>query len=301
MRRGLPFIIAAVFLLMATGLPSRAQFKEDAFTQSYNDDPADKDSIDVLFSFKEFFGGLAHKNELKIGTMFAGSTLFVGSSQIYNKQYWKLPIIYGGLAAGVGTGIWSLSRYNSGGDSRYKTMSNLCFAGAGLVWWASLMDGVASYKPNVFPQPGRATLYALLVPGLGQVYNKEYWKIPIYWGGMIGAIHFWNLNSVNYQRFRRIYREATDTETTYTGPISAETALYYRDVYRRYRDYSIVTLLGVYLLQAIDANVFAYMHDFEVSDDITMSVSPALMTPSNQYAFSPSGGPSLGLRMGLNF
>ena len=300
MRRALPYIIAAAALLLAAGLPSRAQFKEEAFTQSYNDDPAaDKDSIDVMFSFKEFFGGLAHKNELKIGTMFAGSTLFVGSSQIYNKQYWKLPIIYGGLAAGVGTGLWSLSKYNSGGDSKYKTISTWSFAGAGLVWWASLMDGVISYKPNVFPQPGRATLYALLVPGLGQVYNREYWKIPIYWGGMIGAVHFWNLNSVNYQRFRRIYKEATDTETTYTGPISAETALYYRDVYRRYRDYSIVTLLGVYLLQAIDANVFAYMHDFEVSDDISMSLSPTLLPAGNEIAFQPGTG--VGLKFGFTF
>ncbi|MBR1868722.1 MAG: hypothetical protein IJ799_01500 [Bacteroidales bacterium] len=63
MRRVLPYIIAAAALLLAAGLPSRAQFKEEAFTQSYNDDPAaDKDSIDVMFSFKEFFGGLAHMN-----------------------------------------------------------------------------------------------------------------------------------------------------------------------------------------------------------------------------------------------
>ena len=298
MRGFLRVTLTVLTALLAVSVgTSHAQFKEEAFTQTYNDDTtADTDSIDVMFSFKEFFGGVAHKNELKIGTMFAGSTVFVGTAQMYNKQYWKLPIVYGGLAATAGAGIWYRSLYAKEGLDRYKQASNWCFAGAGLVWWASLMDGVVNYKPNVFPQPGRATLYSILVPGLGQVYNKEYWKIPIYWGGMIGAIHFWNLNSVNYQRFRRIYREATDTETTYTGPISAETALYYRDVYRRYRDYSIVTLLGVYLLQVIDANVFAYMHDFEVSDDISMSMGPVVLTPDSQYAFSPSVGMRLGIR-----
>lgn len=302
MRWRVPICIAlasAVFL--SAQLPARAQFKEEAFTQSYNDDPADTDSIATMFSFKEFFGGLSHKNELKIGTLFAGSTIFVGSSQIYNRQYWKLPVIYTGIAAGVGSGIYLTSQGRKQGSDHLTLAGNLCFAGAGLVWWASLMDGVVNYRPNEFPQPGRATLYSILIPGLGQVYNKEYWKIPIYWGGMIGAAHFYSLNKVNYERFRRIYKEATNPDIPYTGPISAETALYYRDVYRRYRDYSVVTFLGVYLLQIIDANVFAYMHDFEVSDDLTMSLSPAVICPDNALAFSPAPPAGVGMRIGFRF
>jgi ribosomal protein L21E len=62
----------------------------------------------------------------------------------------------------------------------------------------------------------------------------------------------------------------------------------------------------VYLLQVIDANVFAYMHDFEVSDDITMNVEPAVISPYNDYAFhaSPStvsGQNALGMRIGIRF
>ena len=159
--------VLAAFLTVSVGV-SHVQFKEEAFTQTYNDDPSsDKDSIDVMFSFKEFFGGVTHKNELKIGTMFAGSTVFVGTAQMYNRQYWKLPVIYGGLAATAGAGIWYRSLYAKEGLTKYKQASNWCFAGAGVVWWASLMDGVLCYKPNVFPQPGRATLYSILVPGLG--------------------------------------------------------------------------------------------------------------------------------------
>ena len=100
-------ILICLGLLLLAILPARGQFREEAFSQQYNDD-ADtlgRDSTDVMFSFKDYFGGLRHKKEAKIGTMFAGSTLFVGGQQVYNRQYWKLPVIYGGLAATAGLGI----------------------------------------------------------------------------------------------------------------------------------------------------------------------------------------------------
>ena len=65
---------------------------------------------------------------------------------------------------------------------------------------------------------------------------------------------------------------------------------YYRDVFRRYRDYSVVALMGFYLLQIIDANVFAYMQDFELSDDISMNVSPTVISPDMGYAINTGGG-----------
>ena len=304
-----------IFLLVLLGicfqLPLAAQFRKDAFTQSFNDDKASpSDTADKLFSIKEYFGGLAHKNELKIGTLAAGSAVFVGGCQIYNKDYWKLPIIYGGIAAGVYGGIHFNKVYQNslaveGGtpDTHAKSLSTLCFAGAGLAYWGSLMDGVVSYKPREFPQPGRATLYSLLVPGLGQAYNGEFWKVPVYIGGIIGSVHYYSVNKTNYERYRRIYIEATSTETTYEGPIPAQTALYYRDVFRRYRDYSVLAIAAFYLLQVIDANVFAYMHDFEMSDDLALKVSPALITPETQYAmqFSPSVPNAVGLRLGFTF
>lgn len=295
--------VATAVLLLSFPTGASAQFKEDAFSQSYNDDdPAESDSTQTsIFSFKEYFGGLAHKNELKIGTMFGGSAVFIGGCQIYNKDYWKLPLVYGSIAGTAGAGLYFKDRYEKTSEQKWKTASTLCFAGAGLAYWGALMDGVLSYEPAPYPLPGKATLFSVLVPGLGQAYNGEFWKIPIYWGGMIGAAHFWKLNEVNYQRFRRIYREATSTQTPYTGPIGAETAKYYRDVYLRYRDYSIVTLLGVYLLQVIDANVFSYMYDFEVGDDITMKLSPTVISPDNQYAFSSSAGGCVGMRFGITF
>ena len=286
-------IIALLLPVLAGSFSAYAQFKEEAFNQSYNDDPdSPSDSTDVLFSFKELFGGIAHKNPLKPGTMVVGSALFPGTGQIYNRDYWKLPIVYAGLAGGVAGAFYFRSKDN-------KKASSLCFAAAGLSYWGMMLDEIISYDAE-YPSAGKATIYSILVPGLGQIYNGEAWKLPIYWGGLLGSAHFYTLNRTNYQRFRRIYREATDTETPYTGPISAETALYYRNIYRRYRDYSVLAIAGFYLLQVIDANVFAYMHDFNIADDLAMSVKPTVILPDSGYAFTP-GSSAFGLSVGLRF
>ena len=309
MKRLLRYIAASILFLAGFALEGNAQFKEGAFTQTYNDE-ADttgvRDTSDKLFSFKEFFGGLAHKNQMKIGTMFAGSVVLPGTAQIYNKQYWKLPIIYGGIGALAGTGGYYLNKYNQSGgtDIQAKTTGTCLLIGAGLVYWGSLMDGVASYKSNRTPDPGRATIYSILLPGLGQIYNGEYFKVPIYWGCLLGAAHFWVNNNTNYVRFKRIHNEAT-TDPNYSQAISGETAKWYRDVYRRYRDYSILATVAFYLLQVIDANVFAYMHDFEVTDDIALRLEPAVIVPDNMYAIHTNsyniGQNAVGMRLGLRF
>ena len=308
MYKFLKYIVLSVLFFAGFSITSKAQFKEDAFSQTYND-PSDTtgraDTTDKLFSFKEYFGGLSHKNSMKIGTMFAGSVVLPGTAQIYNKQYWKLPIVYGGIGALAGTGGYYLHQYKKSGktDIHAKNTGTWLMVGAGLVYWGSMMDGVASYKTAKEPHPGRATLYSALLPGLGQIYNGEYFKVPIYWGCLMGATHFLINNNTNYKRFKRIHNEAT-TDPNYTGSISGETAKWYRDEYRRYRDYSIVATALFYLLQVVDANVFAYMHDFEVTDDISMDIAPAIIPPDNAYALhtsSNSGQNAFGFRLGFTF
>lgn len=329
-RKFIPFLVLLV-LLCGTSKISYAQFKKDAFSQNYNDTTyrSESDTVAQFFSFKEFFGGLAHKNTIKIGTMFGGAMVLPGTAQIYNKDYWKLPIIYGGIGAFVGTGGYYFHKYSKSVkaykkyfeysedvapsinyspppeiDYESKTMGTWLMVGAGLVYWGSLLDGVICFEKDKHPYPGRATIYSILVPGLGQAYNGEYWKIPIYWGGLAASGYFLANNHTNYIRYKRIHNEATSPEGGYTGPIDGETAKWYRDVYRRYRDYSIVATVGVYLLQVIDANVFAYMHDFEVTDDISMRVEPTIITSDyNNYAFNTGrrGENAVGLKLGLRF
>ena len=77
------YLLLPLVLLLFAAAPLRAQFRAEAFSQSYNDDKASpKDTSDRLFSFKEYFGALGHKNTTRVGTLFAGSLVFVGSYQI---------------------------------------------------------------------------------------------------------------------------------------------------------------------------------------------------------------------------
>ena len=122
-------IAALIFCLTFFAQHSNAQFKEGAFTQNYNE-PGDslsqnRDSVDKLFSFKEFFGGLSHRNKMKIGTMTVGSAIFIGSSQIYNKDYWKLPIIYGGIGSLAGTGGYYIHKYTQSKKASSPTFISL--------------------------------------------------------------------------------------------------------------------------------------------------------------------------------
>ena len=313
-------ILLVLALATAFSFGANAQFKEEAFSQSYNN-PADtlasRDSVDQMWTFKEFFHGVAkHDSTLKIGSMFAGSTVFIGAEQFYNKQYWKIPVIYAGIGTGIGMGIKYNKQYKASKrayDAAYEAdpvttltidqdarrMSNYMFAAAGLIYWGGLMDGVVNYKRDVKNQAGKATIYSILLPGLGQAYNGEFWKIPIYWGAMIGSYHYWSTNNTNYKRYKRIHNEATAEDSTYEGLIPAERALYYRNAFRRFRDYSMVALVGSYLLQVIDANVFSYMQDFEVNDDLSMRVGPAVIPQNNEYALL--GNSALGLKVGFTF
>ena len=84
-------------------------------------------------------------------------------------------------------------------------------------------------------------------------------------------------------------------------PWSGENAKYYRDVYRRYRDYAILFTAVAYVLQIIDANVFAYMQDFDVSDDISMRIEPAVLPLNYASHFTVPSSPAVGMRIGIKF
>ena len=304
---------------LALAMPVKAQyrddqFKRDAFTQNYAD-TTEKTAADTsqLFSFREYFGGLSHKHGASLKTLTIGSTVFLGGTQIYNRDYWKLPIVYGGIGAGIGGGIYFGRKYNETGLDKYQTFSTLSYMGAGLVWWGSLLDGAVCYNNGGrYPDAAKSTIYSILLPGLGQIYNGEFWKVPLYWGFLAGSLNYVYENNVQYHRWKWIHNMATtDDDTVERPPQTGDTAKYYRDVFRRYRDYSILAVAVSYLLQVIDANVFAYMQDFEVSDDISLRVEPsfdpglyAISSTGSGSGFGAgfgSGTPSVGLSFGLRF
>ena len=98
MKRHLLSLLAAGLLLPALlhGQARDDQFKRDAFSQNYNDTTGKENADSTkLFSFRQYFGSLAHKRPGKVQNLAMGSTVFIGGMQIYNRQYWKLPVVYG--------------------------------------------------------------------------------------------------------------------------------------------------------------------------------------------------------------
>lgn len=264
------------------------------------------DSTAQSYTLKRYFKSLSQKDSMAIGWSFGGSVILPGTAQIYNRQYWKLPIIYAGIGGMIGGGIYFNSQFKKTGSESDKLARNLFFIGAAAFYWGQMLDGAACYKSYRDHLPGRATIYSILLPGLGQIYNREYWKLPIYYGGLAVSGYFWYYNDLQYKRFRDDYNAATTPGGNYEGSISTDNLKYYRDYYRRFRDYSIVATVLVYLLQVIDADVFATMSSFDVNQSLSMDVQPALIQPLN-YEFTtnytsvmPTGN-AVGVRMNFTF
>ena len=253
------------------------------------------------FSFKSMVRGLLRKEPLKTGYALASNAILPGVMQVYNKDYWKLPIIYGGIGTGIYFGVQNNKQYAATGEKKYATASALCFAGAATVYWGTLLDGVVSLPTHEKPDPAKAAIYSALLPGLGQAYNGDWWHIPIWYGGLMVCAYTYHFNDMQYKRFRYIYNMANDSDSGYTGHISASQAKVYRDLYRRYRDYSIVASVVVYALNIIDANVFAHMSDFNVNDDLSFNVKPAIIEPVDSRFYASNSHYSYGFQMNLTF
>lgn len=275
---------------------------ENASSSEYKEDENETDA-DTLqgFSLKHLTRGLHHKEPLRPGYAALGAAVMPGRIQIYNKDYWKLPVVYAGIGAGIGGGLYFNEQYHKTGDQRFATYRTLCYAGAALVYWGQMLDGVAGLTDSRTPDPGKAAVFSALLPGLGQAYIGEWWHIPIWYAGLGVCAYTLHLNNMQYQRYKYIYKLASESGSGYTGHITVTQATSYKDLYHRYRDYSVVATVLVYALNIIDANVFAYMKDFNVSDDLSLNVNPSLIDNIDS-SFSPSQSmPSFGVNMTFNF
>lgn len=252
------------------------------------------------YSLKRYFNSLAGKDSMNIARMWGGSIVLPGSAQLYNKQYWKIPIVYGSIGGLMYAGYRSNLKWLDTGDSKYSSNRNLFYMGAALSYWASILDGVSNYKYHKDVLPARASLYSVMVPGLGQIYNGDYWKVPIIYGGLLTAGYFISSNNAQFQRYKMMYYQTSDPESPLYQKYNPETMKYYKDTYRRFRDYSVLAGLAVYVLNIIDANVFAHLQDFDISDDLSASFAPGVVMPLNPN-FAANINPAVGFRFNLNF
>jgi len=130
--------------------------------------------------------------------------------------------------------------------------------------------------------PSRAAFYSAVLPGLGQAYNKRYWKIPIIYAGIATGVYFYIQNDNDYDRFRDAYKRRlagfTDDEFYGSGTtpvISDERLIDAQRSAQRNKDVSILVAVGFYLINIVDANVDAHLRQYNISEDL--SISPDLM------------------------
>ena len=160
------------------------------------------------------------------------------------------------------------------------------------------------------PNPTKATWLALVIPGGGQIYNRKYWKLPIFYGGFAGCAYALTWNSKMYKDYSTAYKDAMNgnmqsssiTDLLPPGYKISETQLKEllrkrKDTYRRYRDLSIFAFIGVYLLSVIDAYVDAELSNFDITPDLSMKVEPAVINTQT----SNSSNRSVGLQCSFRF
>jgi hypothetical protein len=142
-----------------------------------------------------------------------------------------------------------------------------------------------SYIPNsrLPHSPRKAALYSAVLPGLGQAYNREYWKVPLVYAAIGTCTYFFVTNMDTYKRLRNSYRirmsgnpDLVDNDNL-TKNLDNQSVKYNRDLYRQYVDYSVLFFILSYGLNIIDATVFAHLRNFDMSDDLSMRISPTLI------------------------
>ena len=161
------------------------------------------------------------------------------------------------------------------------------------------------------PDPTRAVWMSALFPGLGQIYNRRYWKLPIVVGAYLGLGYATSWNNGMLNDYTRAYRDIMDTDPStksymdFFPPTTKEEDLdkkwltnvlqSRKNFYRRNRDLCIICMVGVYLVAMVDAYVDASLSHFDISPDLSMDVSPAMFIDGRNTR------PSIGLVWAFTF
>jgi len=147
--------------------------------------------------------------------------------------------------------------------------------------------------------PAKATRRSAIIPGWGQAYNKQYWKIPLVYAALGITAATYVYNDKWYKKTRDAYEIVINEDTANYDQIDPklkgliaypESLQYYRNDFRRSRDYSILFFLIAWGLNVVDATVYGHLKDFDVSDDLSMRIKPTFdfktKTPGLGVAFN---------------
>ncbi len=148
--------------------------------------------------------------------------------------------------------------------------------------------------------PSKAAFYSAIFPGMGQIYNKKYWKAPIIWGALAVPTYYYQINNSDYKRYRRAYKlrknGLQDEFTLDDGStsVSLETLETAQKQLRENRDMSLLTGVIIYILQIVEASVNAHLLQFNTDDNL--SFKPVLIMDPIRIET-----PTVGLTIKYNF
>lgn len=175
-----------------------------------------------------------------------------------------------------------LAAQNDAGQARFDTIDNRK---------PKLKEQKEQYI--FIPDPNKSMWYALICPGLGQIYNRRYWKVPIVYGGFAGLIYGISWSGKNYNLYRREYTASQKGNRTTLFHLSDTELKNRMDASRRSRDLCIIGTVAFYGITVLDAFVDAALADFDISPDLSMKIKPTIIqNPKNM---------ALAMQININF
>ena len=152
-------------------------------------------------------------------------------------------------------------------------------------------DEAVVVEDNLTRDPKKAAIYSALLPGLGQIYNKKYWKLPIVYAGFGTFVYFIDRNTRYYNDLKQKIIDPEYEMKYFQGSnYSLDQITRGMELYKRWRDLSIIGTAGFYVLQIIDATVDAYLFDWDVGEDISLRIKPDSpiipIMPINTFGFT---------------
>lgn len=259
------------------------------------------------------------RDTIPLSRMTAISLVAPGFSQLYNKQAWKIPILYGVTGGLAVLGFNQSNKYKAAKNEyntlvnqqatqeeldpaqckmiRYNTTRTVFFVGAIASYLYFLGDGVLNYNG---PENSvkKATTLAMICPGAGQLYNKSYWKVPIVVGAFATMGYVIDWNARGYKRYRTAYNQVVNGQPDeFEGRYSADYLKNMKDNFRRNRDLCIILTGALYLLNVVDAHVDAHLKDYDISDDLSVRLEPTVF---QNYA-SRNGYYGVGMSLKVTF
>ncbi len=159
------------------------------------------------------------------------------------------------------------------------------------------LEDVELFEEISTKDPNRAAMLSAVFPGLGQVYNEQYWKLPIVYGVGFTLGYYIKYNHDYYQSLQNALRALEDNDPNTINPytnLNASTLTTRTERFRRDRDFLIIVSTLAYLLNIVDAHISAHLEEFAINKELSLVLQPSTSTLPNGYN-------AMGLSLALKF